>query len=168
MFNLPGLGDSKRSELMDAMLALPGTHKPCFIFKQLPNYVRAPSATSVLNDYWALAQEADQMYLSGRHHPAYIIQEVNATGYKSSKAPRHNTSNMCWYHHRFGKKANKCCHISKHYDNYNKNRITFATGPKVYHTTTGPHEQQLVVTDNTTGRRFLVDTGAQVLVVPSS
>ena len=35
---------------------------------QLPDYVRAPLATYVLNDYRALAQEADKMYLSGRHH----------------------------------------------------------------------------------------------------
>ena len=41
-------------------------------------------------------------------------------------------------------------------------------GPMVNHTTAGPHEQQLVVTDNNTGRPFLVDTGAQVSVVPSS
>ena len=35
LFNLPGLCDSKPSELMDAMLALLGTHKPCFIFKHV-------------------------------------------------------------------------------------------------------------------------------------
>ena len=97
LFNLPGLGDSKPSELMYAMLALLRTHKPCFLFKhlflqQLPEYVRDPFATAALNDYRALAQEADQIYLLGRHHPANIIQEVNATGYKSSKAPPPNTS----------------------------------------------------------------------------
>ena len=85
LFNLPELGDSKPSELIDAMLALMGTHKPCFLFKhvflqQLPNYVRAPLATSGLNDYRALAQESDQIYLSARYHPANIIQEVDDRG----------------------------------------------------------------------------------------
>ena len=72
---MPGLGDSNPSELMDAMLALRGTHKPCFLFKyqQLPNYVPASLATCTLTYYLALAQEVDQIYLSGRHHPATII-----------------------------------------------------------------------------------------------
>ena len=35
---------------------------------QLPDYVRAPLATYVLNDYRVLAQEAENFYLSGRHH----------------------------------------------------------------------------------------------------
>ena len=37
---------------------------------QLPDYVRAPLATYVLNDYRALSQEADKIYLSGHHHSA--------------------------------------------------------------------------------------------------
>ena len=69
---------------MDAVLALMGTHKPCFIFKhlflqQLPNYVRTPLATST-TDYRALAQEPDQIQSVGCHYPANIIQEVNGTG----------------------------------------------------------------------------------------
>ena len=82
LFNLPGLGDSKSSELMDAMqtlLALLGTHTPCFLFKhrflqQLPDYVRTPLTTSALNDNRALAQKPYQIYLSGRHHHTNIIQ----------------------------------------------------------------------------------------------
>ena len=127
LFNLPGQGDSKPLELIDAMLALLDTHKPCFLFKHLflqhlSDYVRAPLATSALNDYRVLAQEADQMYLSGRHHYANIIQEINATGYKSSKVPPPSTYNVCWCHHRFGKNVKKCLLHCKHYDNYNKNQ----------------------------------------------
>ena len=61
LFNLPGLGDSKPSELMDSMLSLLGTHTPCFLFRhlflqQLPDYVRAPLAPSSTDNYRALAQ----------------------------------------------------------------------------------------------------------------
>ena len=85
LFNLPGLGDSKPLELMDAMLAFLGTHEPCFLFKhlflqQLPDSVRAPLATSTPTDYRALAQEDDQIHLSGLH--------------KSSNASPSSTSNV--------------------------------------------------------------------------
>ena len=109
MDELPnGLDVSKPSYLMDAMLALLGTHKPCFLFKQvfhqqLPDYVR-----TTLTNYREIVQEADQIYLLGRDHPANIIQEVNATGYKSRKACPPTISNLCCYYHRFGKSANKC------------------------------------------------------------
>ena len=39
-------------------------------------------------------------------------------------------------------------------------------GPTVASTSAGPHDPQLFITDANTGRRFLVDTGAQVCVIP--
>ena len=62
LFAMPGLGDSKPSELMDSMLALMGSHKPCILFRhslpQLHTYIRgAPIAQSKMEDYRALAQD---------------------------------------------------------------------------------------------------------------
>ena len=59
LFAMPGLGDSKPSELMYSMLALMGSHKPCFLFRhlflqQLPTHIRAPIAQSKIEDYRAL------------------------------------------------------------------------------------------------------------------
>ena len=61
LFAIPELGDSKPSELMDSMLALMGSRKPCFLFRhlflqQLPTHIRAPIAQSKIEDYRALAQ----------------------------------------------------------------------------------------------------------------
>ncbi|GFO16288.1 transposon ty3-g Gag-Pol polyprotein [Plakobranchus ocellatus] len=39
-------------------------------------------------------------------------------------------------------------------------------GPTVASASAGPHDPQLFLTDRNTGRRFLVDTGAQVSVIP--
>ena len=44
LFTQQGLGDFKPSERMDRMLSLLGTHKPCFLFKQIfleqmPDYI---------------------------------------------------------------------------------------------------------------------------------
>ena len=73
--------------------------------------------------YRALAQEADQLYLLGRYHSINIIQEVNATGHKSSKAlPPSTPSNVCWYDLRFCKRAKKYLPHCKHYKNYNTNQ----------------------------------------------
>ena len=71
----PGtLGDRKPSELMDSMLALLGTNKPCFLFRQiflrlLPDSVRTPLTALDLEhlERRALAQEGDpQVSRSGR------------------------------------------------------------------------------------------------------
>ena len=98
LFNLPGLGDSNPSELMDSMLSLLGTHTPCFLFRhlflqQLPDYVRAPLAPSSTDNYRALAQEADKIYLAGRQN----LQEVNI--------PQHTTA-----HHNTPPEPNSASH----------------------------------------------------------
>ena len=127
LFNLTGLGDSKPSELMDSMLSLLGNHSPCFLFKhlflqQIPDYVRAPLASSAVTDYRALAQEADKIYLAGRAQPQHL-QEVNSTNRQTTRfsvqSPR-LIDNMCYYHHRFGSKARKCIKNCKHYDEFNQ------------------------------------------------
>jgi len=122
LLNLPGLGDSKPSELMDSMLALLGAHTPCFLFRhlflqQMPDYVRASLAASSIKDYRTFAHEADNIYLGGRPH----IQEVNIQP-KSSK-PRSNyiPPDLCYYHHRFGSKARSCASHCKHYSRYQGN-----------------------------------------------
>ena len=51
LFAMPGFGDSKPSELMDSMLTLMGSHKPCFLFRhlflqQLSTHIRAQIAQS--------------------------------------------------------------------------------------------------------------------------
>lgn len=113
LFSMPGLGDSKPSELMDSMLALLGSHTPCFLFRhlflqQLPDYVRAPLAPSVTVDYRELAQEADKIYLAGRN----TIQEVNLHKKNINKPP----SDLCIYHHRFGARARNCASHCKHFN----------------------------------------------------
>ena len=63
------------------MQALMGSHKPCFLFRHLflqqpPTHIRAPIAQSKIEDYRALAQEADMIYLAGKSY-SQNIQEVN-------------------------------------------------------------------------------------------
>ena len=145
LFNMSGLGDYKPSQLMDNMLALLGEHKPCFLFKhlflqQLPDYVRAPLATSTIADYRQLAQEADKIYASGNTFQQHV-QEVNSTDGAARPSPHVNSTragsipqqiidNMCWYHRRHNQGARKCVVGCKRYSNFYKNQGNLQQGQK--------------------------------------
>ena len=70
--------------------------------QQLPTHIRAPIAQSKTEDYRALAQEADMIYLAGKSH-SQNIQEVNTPNiHQNTTKPnsmRQIMNNMCWYHH---------------------------------------------------------------------
>ena len=133
------------SQLMDNMLALLGEHKPCFLFKhlflqQLPDYVRAPLATSTIADYRQLAQEADKIYASGNTFQQHV-QEVNSTDGAARPSPHVNSTragsipqqiidNMRWYHRRHNQRARKCVVGCKHYSNFYKNQGNLQQGQK--------------------------------------
>ena len=77
---------------------------------------------------------------------------------------------VCWYHRRFGSKAQRCDRTCKHNSNFthnhrqrNVNALHCAVSTSENHKHT-----QLLVTDSISKRCFLVDTGAQVSVTPTS
>lgn len=120
LLSLPGLGDSKPSELMDHMLALLGNHEPCFLFKelflqQLPDQVRFSMANSVKTDFRHLAREADIFFSAGKKCFAataaatsgeYGFQPLSVSA--TAVARRVRPSGLCFYHAKFGNKAKKC------------------------------------------------------------
>lgn len=147
LLRLPGLGDSKPSELMDNMLSLLGQHKPCFLFRQLfleqmPENIREHLALSQLTDYRELAKEADKLWLAAAANPCHAIhtyrprkfqQRTTAATPTASVTPQAAaeaattarttrpavqlaghapasdfTSQLCYYHQRFGARARKC------------------------------------------------------------
>ena len=67
---------------------------------------------------------------------------------------------LCWYHQRFGDAAHNCKSPSAKAGKRSGQSLaaTSATGPQ--------HSRLFHVTDRSTGTRFLVDTGAEVSVVP--
>ncbi|CAH8536585.1 unnamed protein product [Dicrocoelium dendriticum] len=81
---------------------------------------------------------------------------------KRSKSSNRQAS--CWYHQRFGTAARKCvkpCNFAEKQGNLG--RSVTATDA------TGQHQSRLIrVRDLTSGTEFLVDTGAEVSVIPRS
>ena len=146
---------------MDSMLAFLGDHKPCFIFKQiffrqLPEKVRVPLANSPKTDLRMLSLEADRILAS-------LSPECNLS--ESSEV-----STVCWFHRRFGSKAQRCDRTCKHYSSFTHNhRQRNANALHCAVSTSENHKHtQLFVTDSISKRCFLVDKGAQVSVTPAS
>ncbi|CAH8648271.1 unnamed protein product [Dicrocoelium dendriticum] len=75
-----------------------------------------------------------------------------------------NRQASCWYHQRFGTAARKCvkpCSFAKKHGNLGRS-VTATDAP-------GQHQSRLIrVRDLTSGTEFLVDTGAEVSVIPRS
>ena len=81
---------------------------------------------------------------------------------------RANLSTVCWFHRRFGSKAQCCDCTCKHYSSFTQNHRQ--RNAKVLHCAVLTSENQkharLFVTDSNSKRCFLIDTGAQVSVTP--
>ena len=134
------LGHYKPSQLMDNMLVgsigktqIVVSLQHLFL-QQLPDYLRAPLATSTIADYRQLAQEADKIYASGNTFQQHV-QKVNSTEGTARPSPhvnftradyihvpQHIIDNMCWYHRRHNQRARKCVVGCKHYRNFYKNQ----------------------------------------------
>ena len=164
LLGLRGLGNSKPSELMDKMLSLLEEHKPCFLFRhifmqQLPDHVRIPLVSSTTSNYRELAQEADRLCIAGNLY----LNTASLRCEKIDALPE--VDSVCWYHRRFGAAAQKCSPTCKEHAKFKKKH---QGGPPVASASVGPCDPQLFITDTKSRRRFLVDTGAQVSVVPAT
>ena len=132
--DIQSLGGQKPSEVMDRMLSLLGAHEPDLLFNHhfisiLPDYVRNVLASSSETDPEKLAEVADKIFIAGK--PSSLVSHVNedddrtdvcavnqdqrgqgsSTG-RSKKLtrgkPPQSTGRLCFYHARFGARANKC------------------------------------------------------------
>ena len=118
---LNGLGDSKPSELMDHMLNLLGSNRPCFLFRalfmqQLPVRVRAALANSDTTDFRALAREADRFFAAGRERCTAVLAHTTgdlemtdtiAVAAATRRQPQ-QSAGLCYFHALYGPKARRC------------------------------------------------------------
>ncbi len=102
IIDMPSLGDEKPSVLMNKMLALmdditPGPFLRCHFLRRLPEDIRCILVSSGTKDCRDLAKMADQLW-EARQSGANAV----------SKASRRPRGGLCFYHERFGDRANRC------------------------------------------------------------
>ncbi|BHF71607.1 hypothetical protein SprV_0401466700 [Sparganum proliferum] len=147
------LGDRKPSELLRRMRSLVGNmqiddkfFKEMFL-ERLPTSVSQPLNVST-SDLAELKSQIAQLSatvaaLQLRPFPGPSRRSFGRDRRRSRSRPR--TANLCWYHVNYGDKARRC------------------VPPCSFKST---QENPSAGDDNTSGRRFLVDTGAQISVIP--
>lgn len=129
------IGDDSPSRLMDRMLALIGSHPPCFLFKelflrQMSPEIRAHLIRSEISNFRELARAADSLWTSNNltGSSVYAIQAPQDVGLSSVSQPKNanyvsarpishsvaqpsaskQPSTLCFYHRKFGKLAKQC------------------------------------------------------------
>ncbi|KAM8846644.1 uncharacterized protein ACB058_012916 [Synchiropus picturatus] len=111
-------------DLMDEMLSLLGSEDGGFLFphiflRQFPPSVRAGLANSpclAAGDFRGLAEEADRILLTTRRAAVYTLvvapQQSTAEGAEPAMtagvSSRRRRGDLCFFHHRFGVKAQRC------------------------------------------------------------
>jgi hypothetical protein len=102
---------------MDHILNLLGNHEGGILLRYhflrlLPDFVRSALSLSATTDLRKLAAEADRIFLAGRDQPVLSLEhssnnpEVNRVHRRSKREDRRTS--LCFYHARFGAKAQKC------------------------------------------------------------
>ncbi|GFS16789.1 retrovirus-related Pol polyprotein [Elysia marginata] len=130
------------------MLSLLSENRPCLLFRelflrQLSEHVRTPLAISDTPDHRRLAQEADKLFLAAKQPTSLLNTPVNAA--QCSEVEQHIDA-ACWYHRK--------CSVTRRRN--------------VYHPVSTKRNRETPGRANSSIRRFLVDTGAQVSVAPAT
>ena len=150
---------------MDEMLALLGDHFPCFLFQQLflerlPEDIRVQLVDSEADDYRHLAKKADALWASrDMSFSTNAVQRRLSSQQLKAKHPTTPTADdLCYYHRSFGQAARKC---TKPCSWSGKEQAIVAMAAS--------HNTGLFfLWDKISGRQFLVDTGAEISVIPAT
>ncbi|BHF60215.1 hypothetical protein SprV_0100317800 [Sparganum proliferum] len=155
------------TQMANRLMEMHGFSKPSIAALPAPS---APPASPISQLEIELTRLADDIASlqkqaaspSSRSHPKPSTPHI-----QSSNSARPNTAATCWYHTTFGVEARRC--ISPCSFTSKQSRRVKPVNPKVC--AANPPDgcntgRTFYVRDTRSGRRFLVDTGAQISVVP--
>ena len=151
------------------MLALLGDHPPCVLFEQLflehlPEDIRMQLVDAQIDDCRKLAKHADALWTSqDMEYSTNAVHHNRPTKQKVNKIPSQSPQDgLCFYHRTFGKAARKCTEPCAWTEKEK-------SGQKpVVASTTGANRSHLFLLDEVSGKKFLVDTGAEMSVIPTT
>lgn len=117
----PGLGDGRPSALMATMLALlPGDEKPGYIFRslfmrRLPSDIREHLVSQKFEDDREMAAMADVLWdargevtASAAMPTRMRTPPLRRRGGSPTRSSGDDQQRLCWYHRRWGSKADRC------------------------------------------------------------
>ncbi len=150
------------------MLALLGNHPPCLLFEQLflerlPEDIRIQLVDTKIENHRDLSRRADALWSSRNmtSFDANTIQRTRKQPAGSRSQPKTTASQFCYYHRTFGEAARQCRHP-----------CTWSETDKVCRSlvaaVTCHNRGLLFIYDSITKQPFLVDTGAEVSVLPAT
>ncbi|XP_075743699.1 uncharacterized protein LOC142802193 isoform X1 [Rhipicephalus microplus] len=157
------------AEMADHVADYSRTHSLNAVTTPPPATVADPVLASIENRLDALVRHLDDFVPAHRRPSSrFQIHSRSSTPPRSpdlrppDAPPDVSSSIMRWYHRRFGASARKCTHPCSWSGKGDDRPLTAASG-------TGRKSCRLFyVSDKITGACFLVDTGAQVSVIPAS
>ncbi|XP_062889690.1 uncharacterized protein LOC134338085 [Mobula hypostoma] len=176
LMHLDGLGDRPPSALMNKMLALAEGHKPCLMFEQafleqLPEDICLLLSDADFSNPREVAARADVLWNARKERGASVAQITKPRAQRQTRpgpaaeptkpgdGSEEPNEQWCFYHQRWGTEARRCRPPCKFPGNARAQ-------PPLMATVAGHQDRLLYVWDKQSGRRFLVDTGAEISVLP--
>ncbi|KII63807.1 Retrovirus-related Pol polyprotein from transposon opus [Thelohanellus kitauei] len=174
LLDMTGLGDRKPSALLSEMSSLANGHTSCMLFeeiflRQMPEAIRMQLAGQDFTNLDLVSERADELWQS--MNSRRCESEINKVGQSKSTSNRpvsvshtdsENKEGWCFYHTRFGTKSYKCREPCSFANSTSKSAKIATVLARI------GTQPLLFVWDRISGRRFLVDTGAEVSVIPAT
>jgi len=113
LLHLNDIGDRKPSELMDEILSLLDGHKLCLLAEQiflehLPEAIRMQISDNEFGEPQTLAIRADGLWLALQQSATQSINKLAPREVETRKTKTAPHRDWCFYHVKFGEKAQKC------------------------------------------------------------
>ncbi|BHF59224.1 hypothetical protein SprV_0100218100 [Sparganum proliferum] len=161
------LSATQLTQMANRLMEMHGFSKPSISALSAPSAPPASPISQLEIDLTKLADDKASLQKQAASPSSRSHSKPSTPHIRSSNSVRPNTAATCWYHTTFGVKARRC--ISPCSFTSKQSRRVKPVNPKVC--AANPPDgfntgRTFYVRDTKSGRRFLVDTGAQISVVP--